>query len=178
MPAKRKEYCKRGLHKMTDDNVYVPPNQNSRKCKACKRMVRRKHHEANLEKYNKMSREYNKRNRDKIQARNNQRYKEDINYRLAVVLRSRLNVAIRNGQKVGSAVEDLGCSIEEFKLYIENQFQEGMTWDNWGDWHLDHVIPLSSFNLDDEMEYLEAVNWLNYQPLWALENYSKGAGIQ
>ena len=102
--------------------------------------------------------------------------REDINYKLASNLRSRISTAIKGNQKSGSAVRDLGCSIQEFKLYIENQFQSGMTWNNYGKngWELDHVIPLSEFNLTNRMEFLEACNWLNIQPLWKLENIIKG----
>ena len=84
-----------------------------------------------------------------------------------------MRYAIVNKVKVGSAVKDLGCHIEEFKLYIENQFTDGMTWENYGEWELDHVIPLDYYNLEDRMEYLEAASYLNYQPLWKADNISK-----
>ena len=105
------------------------------------------------------------------------RSKEDVNYRIARALRKRTNMAIRNNAKSGSAVRDLGCSISQFRLYIENQFESGMSWDNYGEWHLDHVMPLASFNLEDRSEFLTACNWLNYQPMWAKDNISKGAKI-
>jgi len=101
--------------------------------------------------------------------------REDQNYRIAGRLRSRLWHVIRDNQKVGSAVRDLGCSFGQFRLYIENQFEPGMTWDNYGEWHLDHVQPLASFDLTDRSQFLTACNWLNYQPLWAKENINKGA---
>ena len=103
------------------------------------------------------------------------RYKNDLQYRIAAILRSRVRAAIKNGQKAGSFVRDLGCSIPQFILFIENQFEPGMAWDNQGEWHLDHVIPLSSFDLEDRTQFLEAANWLNYQPLWATDNFKKGA---
>ena len=81
---------------------------------------------------------------------------------------------IEGKQKAGSAVRDLGCSIPAFRLYIENQFEPGMSWDNYGKWHLDHVMPLSGFDLTDRTQFLEACNWLNYQPLWAADNIRKG----
>ena len=102
---------------------------------------------------------------------------EDVSFRLAKNLRNRINMALRNGPKSGSAVRDLGCSISQFRLYIENQFESGMSWDNYGEWHLDHVMPLASFNLEDRSEFLTACNWLNYQPMWAKDNISKGAKI-
>jgi hypothetical protein len=87
--------------------------------------------------------------------------------------------AIKFGYKSGSAVKDLGCSIEECKKYIESQFKESMTWENWGvyGWHLDHKIPLDSFDLTDREQFLKACHYTNLQPLWAKENLSKGNKI-
>lgn len=109
------------------------------------------------------------------------RLKEDIEYRIATMLRNRLNVAIKDDTKEGSAVSDLGCSIEDFKKYIETLFKSNMTWDNWGrgigKWHLDHIIPLSSFDLTDRKQFLRAAHYTNYQPLWESDNLSKGVKI-
>jgi len=121
----------------------------------------RENHKEERKKYDK---EY-KKNRRKI----------DINYKLACNLRSRLYYAIKGNWKVGSAVRDLGCIIPELKIYLEKQFKQGMTWDNWGTygWHIDHVKPLSSFNLSNREELLKAVHYTNLQPLWAEENIKK-----
>ena len=102
---------------------------------------------------------------------------EDTNFRVTKNLRNRLRMAIKNKQKVGSAIKDLGCSINEFKSFIENQFEDGMSWDNYGEWHLDHIKPLSSFSLDIKTQFLEAVHHTNLQPLWAYDNISKGSKI-
>ena len=90
-------------------------------------------------------------------------------------MRSGLHRGIKRNQKAGSAVSDLGCSIPEFKIYIESLFQKGMTWDNWSThgWHLDHIIPLSSFDLTDREQFLIACNYKNLQPLWAKDNLKK-----
>jgi hypothetical protein len=93
--------------------------------------------------------------------------------KLLLYLRNRLNSAIKRGSKQGSAVRDLGCSIDELKAHLEKQFKTGMTWDNWGEWHIDHIIPLASFNLTDREQLLKAVNFSNLQPLWAKENILK-----
>lgn len=98
----------------------------------------------------------------------------DINFKLAFNIRKRLSLAIRRNQKVGSAVKDLGCSIQELKKYIEQKFTDGMSWGNYGEWHIDHIKPLSKFNLSDRQEFLEACNYENLQPLWAKENIAKG----
>lgn len=100
-----------------------------------------------------------------------------VEYRIANNLRSRLNQAIRNNAKAGSAVSDLGCTIPELKAYLESKFQDGMTWDNWSrkGWHIDHIKPLSKFDLNNLVQFKEAVHYINLQPLWAFDNVSKGA---
>lgn len=102
-----------------------------------------------------------------------ERCKIDMSYRLACRLRSRLSRAVR-GISIGSAVRDLGLSIELFKAWIEGQFEEGMTWDNYGEWELDHIRPLAAFDLTDREQFLVACNWQNYQPLWKADNRRKG----
>jgi hypothetical protein len=98
-----------------------------------------------------------------------------INRRLALNLRGRLSQAFRNGYKTGSAVRDLGCSIEEFRIYLESKFQEGMSWDNYGrdGWHMDHILPLCRFDLSDEVQLKKACHYTNLQPLWAKDNLEK-----
>lgn len=102
-----------------------------------------------------------------------------IQKKIAHNLRSRIRHSIKNKQKSGSAVKDLGCSIDELKEYLGKQFDKNMTWDNYGfyGWHIDHIIPLSSFDLTDRQQFLKACHYTNLQPLWAKENLSKGAKI-
>lgn len=99
----------------------------------------------------------------------------DVQFKLAGSLRSRLRSALKNNQKVGSAVRDLGCPIGELKTYIEKQFQLGMSWNNWSHtgWHIDHIIPLSKFDLTDREQFLAACHFTNLRPLWAKDNYAK-----
>jgi hypothetical protein len=99
----------------------------------------------------------------------------DIQYKLAVQLRKRLNMAIKNRAKAGSAVKELGCSIEFLVAHIESQFEPGMTWENWGldGWHLEHIFPLAKADLSDPYEFAVVVNWRNLRPMWAKENIAK-----
>lgn len=114
---------------------------------------------------------------DRREYENSQR-KENIYFKLRSYLRIRLCSAIRNNAKSGSAVRDLGCSIASFKQWIEQQFKPGMSWSNWGSWHLDHKRPLKSFDLTDREQFLLAAHYTNYQPLWAEENLRKSSRIQ
>ena len=116
-------------------------------------------------------------NRNKINARHHRKYKTDIQYKLRILLRSRLFFALKGERKSGSAVKDLGCSIPELRTYLEFKFQSGMTWDNQGEWHIDHIKPLASFDLTDRKQLLLACHYTNLQPLWAIDNLSKGDKI-
>jgi len=131
----------------------------------------------NKEKISKRKKEYRRKNIDKIRARMRKYTREkrasDLQFRLASILRSRINKVTKGQCKAGSAVRDLGCSIKEFKNYIEEQFQSGMTWENYGKWHIDHIKPLSIFDLTDRGQFLEACNYKNLQPMWANDNIRK-----
>ena len=94
---------------------------------------------------------------------------------LAFQLRNRFKGALRCRAKAGSAVRDLGCTIPELIVWLERQFQPGMRWENYGDWHIDHRRPLASFDLADRAQVLVACHWTNLQPLWAVDNLRKGA---
>jgi hypothetical protein len=106
----------------------------------------------------------------------NNKNKYDINFKLYNVLRNRIGMAIKNNYKSSSSVILLGCSIPELKIHLESQFKDGMTWDNHGihGWHIDHIKPCSSFDLSKPEEQLKCFNYTNLQPLWAIENISKG----
>lgn len=103
--------------------------------------------------------------------------KTDINFKLKNYLRNRLYCAIKAKAKKGSAVTDLGCSVEFLKEYLTIKFQDGMSWDNYGKWHIDHIKPLASFNLEARVEFLSACHYTNLQPLWAQDNIKKGVAL-
>lgn len=74
-----------------------------------------------------------------------------------------------------SAVADLGCSLDEFKVHLETQFQSGMSWDNYGPkgWHIDHIKPLSKYVLSDREVYLQLIHYTNLSPKWWYDNIAK-----
>lgn len=127
---------------------------------------KRKEYYKNKDKYAKRSRDYE-----------NDKLKNDPYFKFLHQLRCRIRIAIKKNYKSGSAVKDLGCSSKEAYNYIESLFKDGMSWDNHGEWHIDHIIPLSSFNLKNRDEFLKAVHYTNLQPLWKSENLSKGSKI-
>ena len=95
---------------------------------------------------------------------------------LANIVRSRTYQALKHNKEMCST-EYLGCTIEEFREHIELQFKEGMTWENHGEWHIDHKIPIT-YKQDGIIPTLEVVakrlHYTNTQPLWASENMLKG----
>lgn len=126
----------------------------------------------NREKSNAASRKWHK-------ANHKRRMEIDVQYRLKVQLRNRLNQALKGNFKSGSAVADLGCSIAGLKLHLEDKFDTNMTWENYGTyWHIDHIIPLASFDLTDREQFLRAVHWTNLQPLYWEDNLKKGSRVE
>lgn len=107
------------------------------------------------------------------------RRKNSINHKLSVQIRKRTKEALQGQPKACSFAKSLGCSISELKRYLELKFQPGMTWDNHGTygWHIDHIIPLSSFDLTDKDQFMKACHYTNLQPLWAKDNLRKGAKL-
>ena len=108
-----------------------------------------------------------------IAVKNNKYLLKRINNKL----RSNMWSAIKkNGYKKTSRTHEiLGCDFEFFRLYIETQFKKGMTWDNHGKWHFDHIIPVSSARTEQELIKLN--HYRNFQPLWAEENLAKSNKI-
>ena len=110
--------------------------------------------------------------------RDKERKERDPLFKIRGNLRSRLSQAIRTDQKKGSAIKDLGCSMDFFKSYLESLFSPGMSWDNYGrgpdKWNIDHKIPLTAFDLTNRDQLLRACHYTNLQPMWHLLNISKG----
>jgi len=148
---------------------------NKDKIKKGKKIYNEAWYKINKDKIKLREKIYRSLNKDKKNLYFKNKKKTDIQYKLSCNLRNRLNSAIKGNYKAGSAVKDLGCSVEELKSYIESKFQPGMTWDNWttDGWHIDHIKPLSSFDLTDRKQLLEACHYTNLQPLWAKDNIIK-----
>ena len=117
-------------------------------------------------------------NKDKINiAKKNyitNKRKIDVLFRLKESISGLVYNSIKNqGYKKNSRTEIiLGCSYLDFKNYIESKFKENMCWENKGKWHLDHIIPVSWGKTEDEIIKLN--HYLNFQPLWEVENLRKG----
>jgi hypothetical protein len=127
----------------------------------------------NIDKIKENKKNYAQKNKDSRNKYLKMLYETDTMYKLSVNMRSSILKAFkRNGYKKNSKTFlILGCSFEDLKIHIENQFKEGMSWLNHGEWHIDHKIPLSWAK--DEEELIKMCHYTNLQPLWAFENLSK-----
>jgi len=122
--------------------------------------------ERNRKKDNEMSRIYQKRKRA-----------YDPKFKLLTNIRTRINQAIKKNYKMGHAIDLMGCTVEFLKKYLESKFTDGMSWENYGQWHIDHIYPCSSFDLDMPDQQKKCFHFSNLQFLWAIDNLKKHAKI-
>ena len=115
--------------------------------------------------------------RKKHRAYMKEKYHTNINYRVLSNIRSRIGLALNGKIKADTTKSLLGCSIEYFRGYLENKFKDGMTWNNYNEWHIDHIIPCAGFDLTDKQQQKICFHYTNLQPLWAIENIKKSDKI-
>ena len=120
-------------------------------------------------------------NKQRIIAYRNEQFKArrkvDPAFKLKCYYRNRIWFILRQ-KKSHKSKEYLGCSWDELKTHLEKRFQPGMSWDNYGQWHVDHIRPCASFDLNDPAQRAICFHFTNLQPLWASDNIAKGARIQ
>jgi len=129
--------------------------------------------------------EYRVKNKDKISKTSQKWYKTkydtDLSFRMKNILQKRIAACVRGYHKSQSTIQLLGCSIEDFKTHIENQFHKDsrMSWETYGPkgWHIDHIIPCASFDLSDPEQQKICFHYTNLRPLWWDENIAKGSKI-
>jgi hypothetical protein len=126
--------------------------------------------------------EYKVEQKNKDNARRYERWKNKFKNDPLFALKKRLRTLIRGSfRKSGytnfamKTESIVGISYNEFKIYMESKFVNGMSWDNRLEWHIDHIIPLSSAKSEDELIALS--HYTNLQPLWAMDNLKKGARV-
>lgn len=163
-------------------------------CISCDKQRKSINRKKNREHYLEYSKKYRENNKDKIkqyELANKDRINEnrrknkakrrgsDPKFVISHSLRCRLRSALAGESKSTSTLSLLGCSVEYLVQHLENQFTDGMNWDNYGlyGWHIDHIKPCASFDLTKEEEQRKCFHYTNLQPLWAKDNYAKGDKI-
>jgi len=138
-----------------------------------------KYYLENKEYLRQKAKEWYLRNREKIIKKqveyDKNKYRTDLNFRIKANLKPRIQKALKGLDKSARTMELVGCSPKELWKYLEKKFTQGMTRENYGKWHIDHIKPCASFDLTCPQQQLECFNYKNLQPLWASENLSKGA---
>lgn len=146
-------------------------------CKHCRCKKEREKRAADRDEYNKRIRESYNRTKDRVNETRRKtlqkRRDEDPKYRVMMALHCRLYMAV--AQKKGKTMELTGCSKDELLEHLGSQFTDGMTWENYGTWHIDHIRPCASFDLTDLEQQKICFHWTNLQPLWATDNIKKGS---
>ena len=129
------------------------------------------------EKYKTIRKENNKKNRNIINKKDRERYSNDHIYNITRRVRKRLQRFLKshNITKKNTTFEIVGCTPQELKEHLEKQFVDGMGWENRCEWHIDHIIPLSSAKTEEELYML--CHYTNLQPLWAIDNLKKSNNI-
>jgi len=143
---------------------------------------KREHYYNNKEYYANKHREYRDKNKDRIREYHTKycakRRSSDPMYRLVSGIRSRISniCSSMKNKKNWKTFDAIGCNREDFKLYIESFFVSGMSWDNYGEWHIDHIKPLCTAKTEEDVFTLN--HYTNLRPMWWFDNLAKGGKYQ
>jgi len=135
----------------------------------------KEYYENNRDKVKEYAKEYSQNNKDKLNKYRNERMKNDPLFKMKCRLRIRTCEAFKSKfwYKNNTTQKMLGCDFETAHKHLERQFTKGMNWENQGEWHIDHIIPLASVNTKSEL--IKLCHYTNLQPVWSEDNLSKGA---
>ena len=177
-----REKCRASGRKWRENNREKCRERTRKYYKANREKRRAKHREwvqNNREKYDLYNKEYRQRpeNKKRANARCRERTKTDPLYKIKKNLRCRFYHALKGKLKSARTMTLIGCSIPHLMDHLEQQFQPGMTWENYGTWHMDHMMPMASFDLNDPEQQRQCCHYTNLQPMWATENMCKNAKV-
>lgn len=147
-------------------------------CKSCRSEANKRNRIKSKDAYNATRNAWRRKNRHKLT--HHQKIRQALSSGLTKNLRRSKCYVVKSEK----TMELLGCTLEFFMAYIEFQFWPGMSWDNYGHskdgslgWHIDHIIPCSKFDLSNPEDRKKCFHYLNLQPLWAVDNMSKGDNL-
>lgn len=142
----------------------------------------KRYREKNIEWYQEYNKKYYQDNKERmIKASKDSLYRRietDYGFKILQRLRKRMWDAMSGKVKSARTAELIGCSVDDLRAHIEKQFTNGMSWDNYGKWHLDHIIPCASFDLSKPENQRKCFHYTNLQPLWAVDNIRKSNKIE
>ena len=161
-------------------------------CKKCQKDMSSKYKERLGDELKNKKKKWQEENREKVKESRRKTYlkhgkrtsrekyqktkSNPIKYLQMLVRRRLRGIFVQKNMKKKLTCESIvGCSYSDLKIYLESKFQPNMSWDNQGSWHIDHIIPLSS--AQNEEEVYKLCHYTNLQPLWAKDNLKKGNKI-
>ena len=163
---KIKKECTKCKVSKTLDKFYLAKNKGTIRsaCKECASKARKLYYQTHRKETIQQTTQYQ-----------NNRRKTDPGFKMKRNLRCRLYHALKsqNAKKSNRTLKLTGCTVPFLMGYIESKFKDGMTWENYGTWHMDHIYPCSKFDLTKDEEQRKCFHYTNLQPLWASENISK-----
>ena len=135
------------------------------------------YNKANKAAISKQKKAYRKENRKALSESHrvyqNKRISEDPAFRLISNMRRHMVKILKGTSQHAPTLELLGCTPEHYKHHLEAQFTDGMNWDNYGEWHQDHIQAVSLFDMEDPEQQKICWHYTNYQPMWADQNIRK-----
>lgn len=125
------------------------------------------------------TRKWHRENKDRVNLYRRNKRLNDPSFRILCNIRKRLSFLVREHStvKTEQTLKYLGCSLDFLLSHLSSQFKEGMSFDNYGKWHIDHKIPCNYFDLTKESQLEKCFHYTNLQPLWAIENRIKSDKI-
>lgn len=155
------------LTEFSPADIYKDKQYYRGECKGCNRLAQQSDQTSQIKYRNSINGHYKKWKYKKDKRKSDPFYKakENIRRRLLKALES------KNWRKTTKFAQYIGCDKYTLIIHFESKFTEGMTWDNQGKWHIDHIIPLSSATSEEELYKL--CHYTNLQPLWAIDNIKK-----
>jgi hypothetical protein len=144
--------------------------------------TKRKHYKKYRDNIIEYQRNYREKNKEAVYAYRDEyhrnKLKNDPIYKMICNIRSRTSLFCRriSLDKNFSSTKSIGIDKEGLILYMESMFTDGMSWDNYGEWHIDHIKPLSTAKTPEDV--IELTHYTNLQPLWASDNLKKGKKYQ
>lgn len=140
-----------------------------------------KYYKNNKEEISNQRKQHYKENKKRILDRNKKYIRERLNtdpvFRLKRNLYRRVNNFVKGKDKSIKTIDLLGCTVKELRSHLESKFTKGMSWNNYGEWHVDHIFPCASFDLRKSEEQRKCFYYTNLQPLWAADNFKKSNWI-